>query len=82
VGYPNPKASLTVSAYHTLTDPEDPVHHVYDDCPAGEVVIANGNDQPGTNSWDLCIVAGLVVAGQLLEPSDSAMPLISISTGS
>lgn len=43
-----------VPAYHTLTDPEDPVHHIYDDCPSGEVVIRNGNDVLGENGWPMC----------------------------
>ena len=29
-----------IPEYHTNTDPEDPVYHVYDDCPAGKQVIA------------------------------------------
>jgi hypothetical protein len=43
-----------VDPYHTDTDPEDPVYHIYDNCPAGERVIADGNAKPGTNGWDLC----------------------------
>ena len=43
-----------IGAYHTLTDPGDPVHHVYDDCPAGKVVIRNGNNIAGDNGWDMC----------------------------
>lgn len=43
-----------VPAFHTTTDPTDEVYHVYDDCPAGEVVIANGNDVPGENNWRIC----------------------------
>jgi H+-transporting ATPase len=43
-----------VSAYHTDTDPEDPVYHIYDDCPAGERVIKDGNDKPGTGGYRLC----------------------------
>jgi hypothetical protein len=43
-----------VAAYHTDTDPEDPVHHVYDDCPAGERVIKDGNAVQGTGGFRLC----------------------------
>ena len=43
-----------VSAYHTNTDPEDPVHHIYDDCPAGERVIKDGNAIPGTGGYRMC----------------------------
>ncbi len=43
-----------VSAYHTNTDPEDPVHHVYDDCPAGERVIKDGNAVAGTGGFRMC----------------------------
>jgi hypothetical protein len=43
-----------VPAYHTDTDPEDPVYHVYDDCPAGERVIEDGNDIPGDGGYRLC----------------------------
>jgi len=43
-----------VPAYHTLTDPQDPVHHIYDECPAGERVIKDGNAKPGENGWPLC----------------------------
>jgi len=43
-----------VPAYHTTTDPEDPVHHVYDDCPAGEQVISNGNNVAGSAGYRLC----------------------------
>jgi len=44
----------SVPAYHTDTDPEDPVHHIYDDCPAGERVIAAGNAIAGTGGNRLC----------------------------
>jgi hypothetical protein len=42
--------------YHTDTDSEDPVYHIYDDCPAGERVIADGNDIQGTGGieFGLC----------------------------
>jgi hypothetical protein len=43
-----------VPAYHTNKDPEDPRHHVYDDCPAGERVIKDGNKQPGTGGFPMC----------------------------
>ena len=29
-----------VPEYHTNTDPEDPVYHVYDDCPAGKQAVS------------------------------------------
>jgi hypothetical protein len=44
----------SVSAYHTDTDPEDPVHHVYDDCPAGERVIKDGNAVAGSGGFRMC----------------------------
>jgi hypothetical protein len=40
--------------YHTLKDPEDPCHHIYDDCPAGERVIKDGNRRPGENGFPMC----------------------------
>ena len=43
-----------VDPYYTSTDPEDPVHHIYDDCPAGERVIADGNNIAGDNGYRLC----------------------------
>lgn len=43
-----------VNPYHTNTDPADPVHHVYDDCPAGERVIKDRNAQSGTSNYPLC----------------------------
>jgi len=43
-----------VPAFHTDSDPEDPVHHIYDDCPAGERVIADGNKVAGTGGFRLC----------------------------
>jgi hypothetical protein len=43
-----------VPAYHTDTDPEDPVRHIYDDCPAGERVIKDGNDLAGDGGYRLC----------------------------
>jgi hypothetical protein len=38
---------VQVAPYHTDTDPEDRCYHIYDDCPAGERVIKDGNSQPG-----------------------------------
>lgn len=43
-----------VTAFHTDTDPEDPVHHIYDDCPAGKRVIEDGNAIQGTGGFLLC----------------------------
>jgi hypothetical protein len=43
-----------IPEYHTNTDPEDPVYHVYDDCPTGKRVIANGNNVAGTGGFVLC----------------------------
>jgi hypothetical protein len=42
-----------VTAYHTDTDPEDPVHH-NDDCPAGKRVIADGNAIQGSGNYRMC----------------------------
>ena len=36
-----------VDPYYTDTDSEDPVYHIYDDCPAGERVIKDGNAEQG-----------------------------------
>jgi H+-transporting ATPase len=36
-----------VAAFHTDTDPEDPVYHDRSDCPYGQEIKANGNDKPG-----------------------------------
>ena len=38
---------MKVAPYHTDKDPEDPCYHIYDDCPAGERVIKDGNKVPG-----------------------------------
>ncbi len=43
-----------VNAYHTDTGPEDPVHHIYDDCPAGKRVIEDGNPIQGEGGNPLC----------------------------
>jgi len=43
-----------VAAFHTDTDSEDPVHHVYDDCPAGERIIRDGNAKQGDGGFRLC----------------------------
>ena len=43
-----------VSAFHTDTDSEDSVHHMYDDCSAGERVISDGNKVAGTGGFRLC----------------------------
>ena len=43
-----------ITEYNTNTDPEDPVYHVYDDCPAGKKVIADGNSVEGTGGFVLC----------------------------
>jgi hypothetical protein len=43
-----------VNAYHTDTDAEDPVYHIYNDCPAGERVIKDGNAIVGTGGFRLC----------------------------
>ncbi|HUY55958.1 MAG TPA: hypothetical protein VMV23_12490, partial [Candidatus Nanopelagicaceae bacterium] len=36
-----------VAAFHTDTDPEDPVYHDRIDCPYGQEIKSNGNDKPG-----------------------------------
>ena len=36
-----------VAAFHTDTDPEDPVYHDRSDCPYGQEIKGNGNDKPG-----------------------------------
>lgn len=40
-----------VPAYHTDKDPKDPKYHIYDDCPAGERVIRDGNAIQGTGGY-------------------------------
>jgi H+-transporting ATPase len=36
-----------VAAFHTDTDPEDPVYHDRSDCPYGQEIKGNANDKPG-----------------------------------
>jgi hypothetical protein len=45
-----------VNPYHTSSDEDDPVYHTYDDCPAGERVIADGNAVQGASGrkCDFC----------------------------
>jgi hypothetical protein len=45
---------MRVYPYHTDKDPEDPVHHIYDDCPAGEHLIRDGNRIGGDGGFRLC----------------------------
>jgi len=52
--YTKGKPVALVPAYHTDTDPEDPVHHIYNDCPADERVIADGNAIQGDAGLRLC----------------------------
>ena len=46
--------ALTVAAFHTDTDPGDPVYHDTSQCPYGQEIIANGNDHPGTDDRRRC----------------------------
>src|ERR1039458_5886273 len=41
------RTKVRVAAFHTDTDPEDPVYHDRSDCPYGQEIKANGNDKPG-----------------------------------
>jgi hypothetical protein len=45
-----------VAPFHTSSDEEDPKYHTYNDCPAGERVIKDGNAVPGVNGTlcDFC----------------------------
>jgi hypothetical protein len=47
---------VKVAPYHTSSDEDVAVYHIYDDCPAGERVIADGNSVPGYRGrlCDLC----------------------------
>jgi H+-transporting ATPase len=38
---------VRVAAFHTDTDPEDPVYHDRSDCPYGQEIKDDGNDKPG-----------------------------------
>jgi H+-transporting ATPase len=46
--------AVTVAAFHTDTDPGDPVYHDNSQCPYGKKIIASGNDQPGTDDRRRC----------------------------
>jgi H+-transporting ATPase len=41
------RTKARVAAFHTDTDPEDPVYHDRSDCPYGQEIKGNGNDKPG-----------------------------------
>jgi hypothetical protein len=43
-----------VKPYYTDTDPQDPVYHIYDDCPRGSEVIRDGNAKQGMDNRRLC----------------------------
>jgi H+-transporting ATPase len=49
-------ASVRVAepAFHTDTDPEDPVYHDTGDCPYGRQIKQNGNDVPGQDGRRRC----------------------------
>jgi H+-transporting ATPase len=41
------RTKVRVAAFHTDTDPEEPVYHDRSDCPYGQEIKGNGNDKPG-----------------------------------
>ncbi|HVA05830.1 MAG TPA: hypothetical protein VNG12_03715 [Acidimicrobiales bacterium] len=43
-----------VAAFHTDTDPEDPVYHDQAECPYGKEIKRNGNDHLGTDGRRRC----------------------------
>jgi len=47
-------AAVTVAAFHTDTDPSDPVFHDTSECPYGQEITRNGNDHPGTDGRRRC----------------------------
>jgi len=47
-------AGASVAAFHTDTDPEDPVYHDNSQCPYGQEIRANGNAHPGTDNRRRC----------------------------
>jgi H+-transporting ATPase len=55
---PGPPADAAVTAqpapFHTGTDPGDPVYHDSSDCPYGQEIRRDGNDEPGTDGRRQC----------------------------
>ncbi|MGD0255932.1 MAG: plasma-membrane proton-efflux P-type ATPase [Acidimicrobiales bacterium] len=52
---PNQNASTAkVAPFYTETDPEEPVYHDNRDCPYGQEIKRNGNDQAGTDGRRRC----------------------------
>jgi len=41
------RTKVRVAAFHTDTDPEEPVYHDRSDCPYGQEIKGNGNDKLG-----------------------------------
>ena len=47
-------ATAKVAPFHTDTDPDDPVYHDSSDCPYGQEIKRDGNDEPGTGGRRRC----------------------------
>ena len=51
-------AESTVAAFHTDTDPDDPVYHDNSSCAYGQQIVRNGNNTPGRDGRRRCDWAG------------------------
>jgi H+-transporting ATPase len=47
-------AESTVAAFHTDTDPDDPVYHDNSSCAYGQQIVRNGNNTPGRDGRRRC----------------------------
>lgn len=54
-----------VAPFHTRSHEDHPVYHDRDDCPFGQEVTGNGNDQPGTHGRVRCDWCAKAVAASL-----------------
>ena len=43
-----------VAPFHSINIPENPVFHIYSDCPAGQLVIRDANDTDGEGGLPVC----------------------------
>ncbi len=71
---PTAAAGASVAAFHTDTDPGDPVYHDNSRCPYGQQINANGNAHPGTDNrrrCDWCSAHVPAGGGKALTASDS-----------
>jgi H+-transporting ATPase len=46
--------AVAAAPFHTATDPGDPVYHDSSDCPYGQEITRDGNDEPGTDGRRQC----------------------------